>query len=135
MGIENICQHDPSTAVHWSIKNIHFFELWNTKLCTVSYISNLRGIKVVFDWMTKLQLQSKPFLSKQITSNSIVSSKHLYYYCVRLAWPQLWRRQLHRQPNGGFLPKNLNQLVIFVVRLAFTWLWVNKNRAQFQKTN
>ena len=26
-----------------------------------------------------------------------------------------------------FLPKNLSQLVIFVIELAFTWSWVNKN--------
>ena len=78
MGIENIWQHDPTFAVHWSIKDIHFLEFWITKLCTVSYISNLGGIKVVFVWMTKLQLQSK-----QITSKSIVSSKHLYYHYAR----------------------------------------------------
>ena len=34
-----------------------------------------------------------------------------------------------------FLPKNLNQLVIFVIELAFTWSRIDKNRAQFQKTN
>ena len=33
------------------------------------------------------------------------------------------------------LPKNLNQLIIFVIGLSFTWSRVNKNRAQFQKTN
>ena len=30
-----------------------------------------------------------------------------------------------------FLPKNLSQLVIFVIGLAFTWVWGDKNRAQF----
>jgi hypothetical protein len=34
-----------------------------------------------------------------------------------VAQPTKWR----------FLPKNLNQLVIFVIELAFTWSWVNKN--------
>ena len=42
-----------------------------------------------------------------------------------VAQPTKWR----------FLPKNLNQLVIFVIGLAFTWSRVDKNRAQFQKTN
>ena len=79
MGIENIWQHDPTFAVHWSIKDIHFFEFGIRKFCTVSYISNLDGIKVVFVWMTKLQLQSK-----QITSKRIVSSKHLYYHYARI---------------------------------------------------
>ena len=31
-----------------------------------------------------------------------------------------------------FLPKNLSQLVIFVIGLTFIWVWGNKNRAQFQ---
>ena len=42
-----------------------------------------------------------------------------------VAQPTKWR----------ILPKNLNQLVIFVIGLPFTWSRVDKNRAQFQKTN
>jgi hypothetical protein len=34
-----------------------------------------------------------------------------------------------------FLPQNLNQLFIFVIGLASTCSRVDKNRAQFQKTN
>ena len=30
-----------------------------------------------------------------------------------------------------FLPKNLSLLVIFVIGLVFTWVWGDKNRAQF----
>ena len=48
-----------------------------------------------------------------------------------LAWPHFFRTKLLSQPNGDFFSKNLNQLVIFVIGLAFTWSWVNKNRAQF----
>ena len=40
-----------------------------------------------------------------------------------VAQPTKWR----------FLPKNLNQLVIFVIGLTFTWSRVDKNRARFQK--
>ena len=35
----------------------------------------------------------------------------------RVAQPTKWK----------FLPKNLSQLVIFVIELVFTWSWVNKN--------
>ena len=42
-----------------------------------------------------------------------------------VAQPTKWR----------FLSKNFNQLVIFVIGLAFTSSRVDKNRAQFQKTN
>ena len=42
-----------------------------------------------------------------------------------VAQPTKWR----------FLPKNSNQLFISIFELAFTWLWVDKNRTQFQITN
>ena len=42
-------------------------------------------------------------------------------FAHKVAQPTKWR----------FLPKNLSQLVIFVIGLAFTWVWGDKNRAQF----
>ena len=38
-----------------------------------------------------------------------------------VAQPTKWR----------FLPKNLSQLVIFVIGLVYTWSWGDKNRVQF----
>ena len=58
-----------------------------------------------------------------VNENIYISMTLLLAHTV--AQPTKWR----------FLPKNLNQLVNFVIEPAFTWSQVDKNRAQFQKTN
>ena len=47
----------------------------------------------------------------------------------------LFAHKVAQLTKWRFLPKNLSQLVIFVIGLAFTWSWGDKNRAQFQKMN
>ena len=47
----------------------------------------------------------------------------------------LFAHKVAKPTNWRFLPKNLSQLVIFVIGLAFTWSRGDKNRTQFQKMN
>ena len=58
-----------------------------------------------------------------IHSYTLISMTLLLAHTV--AQPIKWR----------FMPKNLNQLVISVIGLVFSWSWVDKNRTQFQKTS
>ena len=56
------------------------------------------------------------------TIGTIIRHRMTSLFAYKVAQPTKWR----------FLPKNLNQLVIFVIGVV---LWVDKNRTQFQKTN
>ena len=69
---------------------------------------------------TTISLKSWAQATTTTTYNSMTS---LLPHTV--AQPTKWR----------FLPKNSNQLFISIFELAFTWLWVDKNRTQFQITN
>ena len=57
------------------------------------------------------------FLAKERNHNIENSMTSLFAH--KVAQPTKWR----------FLPKNLNQLVIFVIGLVFTWSQVDKNKA------
>ena len=70
------------------------------------------GILSVDKWLIK-GCRFIQILIKWVSMTSLFAHK--------VAQPTKWR----------FLPKNLSQLVIFVIGLAFTWSWDNKNRAQF----
>ena len=52
---------------------------------------------------------------------------------IYVSMTPLFARKVAQPTKWRFLPKNLSQLVIFVigVGLAFTWVWGHKNRAQF----
>ena len=63
------------------------------------------------------------FRNKAFSTLAHISMTSLFAH--KVAQPTKWR----------FLPKNLSQLVIFVIGLAFAWSQVDKNRSQFQKTN
>ena len=80
------------------------------------YRSILHGSIVYIEWLFSISHPQLEYIH-YISMTSLLAHK--------VAHPTKWR----------FLPKNLNQLVIFVIGLAFTWSWVDKNRAQFQKTN
>ena len=60
-------------------------------------------------------------------------SKQSTYLCISMT--SLLAHTVAQSTKWRFLPKNLNHLVIFVIGIAFTWSWVDKNRDQFQKTN
>ena len=60
--------------------------------------------------------------AKKISINTYVAVSMTSLLPHTVAQPTQWR----------FLRKNLSQLVIFVIELALTWSWGDKNRAQFQ---
>ena len=79
-------------------------------------------------WMAPNDACRIIFLLKQVKSRATDDS---FKFCslaksihkCTLAWPHFCRTQFH-SPQ---MPKNLSQLVIFVIKLAFTWSWVDKN--------
>ena len=87
------------------------------KFCEVSWNYYL----LVEVWKFQISiLKNEKILSLKIYQLSVpctidTSMTSLLLHTV--AQPTKWR----------FLPKNLSQLVIFVIELAFTWSWVNKN--------
>ena len=52
-------------------------------------------------------------------------------YIMFISMTSLFAHKVAKPTKWRFLPKNLSQLVIFVIGLAFTWVWGDKNRAQF----
>ena len=71
-----------------------------------------------FTWPIRLENSSMiwPAASPQILLDSI-------YFSMT----SLLAHTVAQSTKRRFLPKNLSQLVIFVIELAFTWSWVNKN--------
>ena len=60
----------------------------------------------------------------------------LYHtYPSHSSMTSLFAHKVAQPTKYRFLTKNLSQLVIFVIGLAFTWVWGDKNRAKFQKMN
>ena len=79
--------------------------------------------------------QDSLLLPQEVASNT---GKFFYYfdtYYIKVSMTSLFAHKVAQLTKWRFLPKNLKQLVIFVIRLAFTWSRVDKNRTQFQKTN
>ena len=80
----------------------HFFRISNLKKCLIRFPLNIYNIPYLFvDWMTI-------YFFMYISMTSLSAQK--------VAQPTKWR----------FLSKNLNQLVILVIVLAFTCSWVNQ---------
>ena len=48
---------------------------------------------------------------------------------VNNSMTSLFAQKVAQLIKWRFMPKNLSQLVIFVIGLAFTWVWGDKNRA------
>ena len=52
-------------------------------------------------------------------------------YHMFISMTSLFAHKVAQPTKSRFLPKNLSQLVIFVIGLAITWVCGDKNRAQF----
>ena len=50
-----------------------------------------------------------------------------HYALITVSMTSLLPHTVAQSTKWRFLLKNLSQLVIFVIELAFTWSWVNKN--------
>ena len=83
--------------------------LW--KLSTFSPKVTLHKLRLLCtkeDWKCQVQLLTQ-------------SGSYLFGDALGLAWPHFWPTQLHSPcTKWRFLPKNLSQLVIFMIELAFT---------------
>ena len=88
--------------------------------------------------LNRLHLYSRLWLASKMTSeiwtrqtNPVSSKKQQKHLpnksCKYVSMTSLLANTVAQPTKWRFLPKNLNELVIFVIELVFTWSWVNKN--------
>ena len=73
-------------------------------------------------------------LTKLCSWNVIWMKNHIHQD-IYVSMTSLLTHTVAQPTNWRFLPKIFSQLVIFVIELAFTWVWGDKHRAKFQKMN
>ena len=73
-----------------------------------------------------MQQETAIFWNTKGLELNVNDSRHIAH-CMVASMTSLFAHKV-AQPTK---PKNLSQLVIFVIGLVFTWVWGNKNRAQF----
>ena len=100
------------------------------------YISiSVRTLQFVPCYKKESNIVNKCYCICSLGFSSCYCMKPASWSYVNVSMSSLLAHTVAQPTKWRFLPKNLNQLVIFVIGLAFTWSRVDKNRAQFQKTN
>ena len=116
---------------HYVLENHVIQKLRMSIKCHKSFFHILINRKKLYSWY--LSFKSTFSWLCFTWSNSVVMLVHMIH--VDISMTSLFAHKVAQPTKWRFLLKNLNQLVIFVIGLAFTWSWVGKNRAQFQETN
>ena len=97
---------------------------WPVYLLGISIIRQLTSGKFP-KTMVKKTLQRCTFLKKKLML--------LKYVVTFASMTSLFEHKVAQPTKWRFLLKNLNQLVIFVIGIAFTWSWVGKIGPNFRK--
>ena len=113
-----------SKAVLQQVSAVFCINIWifssNRKVCIVSIHF------VIWQEIWKKHACRLPVVLQQVgVVFFLVPNMYYYYYLISMT--SLLPHTVAQPTKWRFLPKNWSQLVIFVIGLAFTWVWGDKS--------